>query len=223
MKAHPVEVETILRYWLSQSPEDDQLIHMETAASERVGSVPHEIWDVHATSGRWWVITNPTNLYSQDDFRSRDEALTFHAGLAVRMITYNDPSVVPPVCALLPAARRRWDQASEALGPAREAEDYQAIGMRLRECLVSLIGEITTDDLVPDDNECPKVADFKAWFALFADSVAAGSSSARLRSYLKNISRVSSRRRSGRRPRDLRGSALEQRCPGATAGRRAGR
>jgi hypothetical protein len=189
MKANPVEAETILRYWLSQASEDDQLIYMEKAASERVGSVPHEIWDVHATSGRWWVITNPTNLYAQDAFPSRDEALTFHVGLTVRMITYNDPSVVPPTCALLPAARRRWDQASEALGPAREAEDYQAIGMRLRECLVSLIGEITNDDRVPEDNDRPHAADFKAWFALFADSIAAGSSSAKLRSYLKNTSR----------------------------------
>jgi len=56
-------------------------------------------------------------------------------------------------------------------------------------CLVSLIGEITTDDLVPDGNGRPKAANFKAWFALFADSVASGSSSARLRSYLKNTSR----------------------------------
>jgi hypothetical protein len=136
------------------------------------------------------VITNSTNLYSQDDFRSRDEALTFHVGLAVRMSTYNDPSVVPPVPALFPAARRRWEQASEALGPAREAEDYQAIGMRLRECLVSLIGEITNDDLVPKDNDRPKAADFKAWFALFAGYIAAGSSSAKLRSYLKSTSQV---------------------------------
>ena len=107
------------------------------------------------------MITNSTNLYSQDDFRSRDEALTFHVGLAVR---------------------------SEAIGPAREAEDYQAIGMRLRECLVSLIGEITNDDLVPKDNDRPKAADFKAWFALFAGYIAAGSSSAKLRSYLKSTS-----------------------------------
>jgi len=76
------------------------------------------------------------------------------------MITYNDPSAIPPTEALLPVARRRWDQASEALGPAREAEDYQAIGMRLRECLVSLIGEITNNDLVPDGTERPKAADF---------------------------------------------------------------
>ena len=134
------------------------------------------------------MITNSTNLYSQDGFRSRDEALTFHVGLAVRMSTYNDPSVVSPVPALFPAARRRWEQASEALGPAREAEDYQAIGMRLRECLVSLIGEITNDDLVPKDNDRPKAADFKAWFALFAGYIAAGSSSAKLRSYLKSTS-----------------------------------
>jgi len=45
MRASPVEAETILRYWLSQAPEDDQLVHVEKAASERVGSVPHEVWD----------------------------------------------------------------------------------------------------------------------------------------------------------------------------------
>jgi hypothetical protein len=60
--------------------------------------------------------------------------------------------------------------------------------MRLRECLVSLIGEITNDDLVPKDNDRPKAADFKAWFALFAGYIAAGSSSAKLRSYLKSTS-----------------------------------
>lgn len=81
MKASPVEAETIRRYWLSQSPEDEHLVHMGKPASERVGSVPHEIWRVRATSGRWWVITNPTNVYSQDDFRSHDEALTFHVAL----------------------------------------------------------------------------------------------------------------------------------------------
>jgi hypothetical protein len=61
---------------------DYQLIQMKKAASERVGSVPHEIWDVPATSGRCRVITNPTNLYSQDDFRSRDKVLTFTLALS---------------------------------------------------------------------------------------------------------------------------------------------
>jgi hypothetical protein len=41
---------------------------------------------------------------------------------------------------------------------------------------------------VPTDNDRPKAADFKAWFALVAGYIAAGSSSAKLRSYLKNTS-----------------------------------
>ena len=24
----------------------------------------HDVWDVHTNRDRWWVITNPTNLYS---------------------------------------------------------------------------------------------------------------------------------------------------------------
>jgi hypothetical protein len=36
--------------------------------------------DLHAESGRWWIVTKPTNLYSQADFKSRDVVLTFHVG-----------------------------------------------------------------------------------------------------------------------------------------------
>jgi hypothetical protein len=33
----------------------------------------------------WWVITDPTNLYSQDDFPEMEQALIFHIGLQVFM------------------------------------------------------------------------------------------------------------------------------------------
>jgi hypothetical protein len=36
--------------------------------SERVHAERHDIWDVHTKRSRWWVITNPTNLYSQKQF-----------------------------------------------------------------------------------------------------------------------------------------------------------
>jgi hypothetical protein len=45
----------------------------------------HDVWDVHASDGRWWVITNPTNLYSQNQFPSMDLAVTFHMGLTLRI------------------------------------------------------------------------------------------------------------------------------------------
>jgi hypothetical protein len=41
----------------------EEVVHLEKAASELVGPARHDIWDVHCTSSRWWVLTNPTNLY----------------------------------------------------------------------------------------------------------------------------------------------------------------
>src|SRR5258708_37435453 len=62
----------------------ERVKHVEKVASELVGAVRHEIWDVHCVASRWWVVTPPMNLYSQADFKSRDVVLTFHLGLALR-------------------------------------------------------------------------------------------------------------------------------------------
>jgi hypothetical protein len=71
------------------------------------------------------VLTNPTNLYSQADFKSRDVALTFHVGLALR-VAYRDEHrvpVAPSSAALLPGSWRRWEQALETYMAGDEAED----------------------------------------------------------------------------------------------------
>lgn len=185
MKSAASEYERIQEYWDGQCPEDP-VIHLEKAASERVGSVSHDIWDLHADSGRWWIVTNPTNLYSQEDFKSRDVVLTFHVGLTLRMMSRDTVPITESAAALLPAAWRRWDQAVEALQGAREAEDYQAVGMRLRECLVAFAGEIADDVLVPEGTDRPQAANVKAWINLFAGYVAGGPSAAKLRSYLRS-------------------------------------
>jgi hypothetical protein len=62
------------------------------------------------------------------------------------------------------------------------------VGVRLRECLVSFIGETANDDLVPEGQEPPKQSDFKGWAELLANMLASGKSSAYLRSYLKKLS-----------------------------------
>lgn len=74
------ERDTIRRYVESQA--NERVVHIEKAASELVGPVRHEIWDVHCSSTRWWVVTNPINLYSQADFKSRDGLGTRPAGAA---------------------------------------------------------------------------------------------------------------------------------------------
>jgi hypothetical protein len=168
----------------------EEVVHVEKAASELVGPVRHDIWDVHCTDSRWWVITEPTNLYSQEDFKSRDVALTFHIGLSLRLSYLYDRRIPVeiPAADLLPGTWRRWEQAFEAYDSGDEAENFQAVGVRLRECLVSFIGETSNDDLVPVGQEPPQGANFKAWTELLANALASGESNAHLRSYLKKLS-----------------------------------
>jgi hypothetical protein len=188
VQASGPEREEVRRYVERRLP-DDMVIHLEKAASERVGSVPHDIWDVHCENSRWWAITNPLNVYSQEDFKSRDVVLTFHVGLAIRVASQRDVPITDAAASLLPGAWRRWRQAGEALGAAREAEDFQAIGMRLRECLVSVAGEVAHDDLVPEGTQAPRGADVVGWLRLLMGRLAGGRESAQLRSYLHKVTK----------------------------------
>jgi rRNA maturation protein Nop10 len=167
----------------------EKVVHLEKAASELVGPVRHDIWDVHCEDSRWWIVTNSTNLYDQRDFKSRDVVLTFHVGLMLRMSYLQEREVplAPDEADLLPGSWRRWEQAFEAYDSGDEAENFQAVGVRLRECLVSFVGETRTDRLVPAGKERPKDADFRAWSELLANYLAAGASATKLRSYLKKI------------------------------------
>jgi hypothetical protein len=168
----------------------ETVVHLEKAASELVGPVRHDIWDVHCTDSRWWVITEPTNLYSQEDFKSRDVALTFHIGLSMRMSYLYDKRIPVniPTADLLPGTWRRWEQSFEPYESGDEAENFQAVGMRLRECLISFIIETANDDLVPAGEVPPQGANFKAWSELLANALAQGESNGHLRSYLKKMS-----------------------------------
>lgn len=167
----------------------EAVVHLEKAASELVGPARHEIWDVHCDDNRWWVVSNPTNLYSQADFKSRDVVLTFHIGLSLRIAYRQDRQVpvAPDQEQQLPGAWRRWQQAFEAYDSGDEAENFQAVGVRLRECLLSFVEEVRTDALVKDEKTAPKGADFKGWVELLANHLASGDGSDRLRSYLKKL------------------------------------
>lgn len=187
MSAGDREKDDIRAYAEGQTGE--AVVHLEKAASELVGPVRHDIWDVHCEKSRWWVLTNPTNLYTQADFKSRDVVLTFHVGLALRVSYLQERKVpvAPEPATLLPGSWRRWEQAYAAYGSGDEAEDFQAVGARLRECLVSFVGETRSDDLVPAGQSSPKGSDFKGWAELLSSYVAAGESASRLRSYLKKL------------------------------------
>jgi hypothetical protein len=187
MRGSVAEQREVKAYVKAQAHEE--VVHVELASSEMVGPVRHNVWDVHCPASRWWVVTNPTNLYSQEDFKSRDVALTFHIGLTTRVEYAREHAipVTPGSAELLPGSWRRWQQAFEAYEGGDEAESFQSVGVRLRECLVSFIGETRNADLVPPGETAPKGSDFKGWAELVGNALAAGDSAARLRSYLKRL------------------------------------
>jgi hypothetical protein len=55
MRATKRQTEAIRAYVETQAHEE--VVHLEKAASELVGPVRHDIWDVHCIDSRWWVIT----------------------------------------------------------------------------------------------------------------------------------------------------------------------
>jgi hypothetical protein len=85
--AEPSEHEErrIRDYVNSQSPPDDQAGLVQKLGSQRVLGRIHETYDVHCKKTRWWVITEPTNLYLQTDFPQAEQALIFRIGLGAFM------------------------------------------------------------------------------------------------------------------------------------------
>ena len=77
------ERQAIRDYVIGQAHED--VLHVERVNAERIFGREYEVWDVHTDDGRWWVITSPTNLYSQELFPSADYTLSFHVGLMARV------------------------------------------------------------------------------------------------------------------------------------------
>lgn len=168
-----------------------KVLHAEKVASERVMGRDYDVWDVHTNEkidNRWWVITSPTNLYSQRLMPSMDYVLSFHIGLMLRVDAHREPVGTEAEQELLLVTSRKLVQAGEALDEADEAEEFQAVGMQCRECLLALVRELTEDGQFDEAGELPKKSDFRAWADRIAGVVAAGGSAERVRSYLKKIS-----------------------------------
>jgi len=193
MDSPEYERRAIIDYYIGQSPPDAAVDHAEKIASERIYGRPHDVWDVHASDGRWWVITNPTNLYSHEEFRSMDYALSFHIGVTTRVLAHQARESHAHNAAEQERLTRVWrsyEQAGEALAQADEAEEFQAVGMRCREALLAFVRDQGDASIIPDGTEAPKRGDFVHWSALIADQVASGRHASRMRSYLKTVAQV---------------------------------
>lgn len=86
----------------------------------------------------------------------------------------------------LMAVFRKLEHIGSTLDAADEVEDFQSVGLQCREALVALSRSLAaTVDHVGDD--VPKAADFKNWADSAANSLAAGSSAAASRTFLKTV------------------------------------
>lgn len=182
---HDAAEERMIAEYVESQARRERVQHLEKIGTERVLGRVYDTWDVHTQRDRYWVITSPTNLYSQKYFSSPDYALSFHIGLTARAISRREPVVAKEDQVKLLPAWRRWEEAAEALDAADEAEEFQAVGMRCRECLLQFARMVAKPEMVPSGEEAPKRSDFIHWTELLANTVAPGSSAAELRGYLK--------------------------------------
>lgn len=199
---HPVPPEELSRYSIEHDPyseadiasyvegqaRDETVKYVERIKSEIVLGDTYEIWDVTTDVDRWWVITNLTNLYSQKHFPSMDYTLSFHIGLMMRLRNRSD-RVDPDEPSLFDDVFRREEQAEAKHDSAIEGEDFQSVGLLLRESLIALVGAIRRSVELAPDIETPKNADFKAWTEVFANQLCGGKSNKELRQHLKNMAK----------------------------------
>jgi hypothetical protein len=182
------EREAIRNYVEWQSPKE-KVSYVEKVLTERIFDRKMDAYDVHTDGERYWVITQPTNLYSQRLFPSLDYTLSFHVGVTARMMADRKSTATDEQQDRLAAAWRRWSQAAEAIDQADEAEEFQAVGMRCRECLIAMVRAVSKPAMVPEGTEQPKAAAFIQWSELIADAIASGASASDVRGHLKAMAR----------------------------------
>jgi hypothetical protein len=186
--SNPTSKRVIMDYVESQA-RSGKVQHAEKVKSEHVFDRDYECWDVHTQHDRYWVITSPTNLYSQKFFPSLDFTLSFHVGVTTRVMALQRGAPDAAQKSRLAPVWRRWEQAAESLDTAEEAEDYQAVGMKCRQCLIHLGRSLGKNELVPAGQEPPQRDNFLGWSEHVANSVAPGDSAERIRGHLKAIAK----------------------------------
>ncbi len=167
----------------------ERVTYLEKIRTENVFGTDYDCWSVRTDKERYWVITNPTNLYSQELFPSLDYTLSFHIGVMARVQARRKGAGSERVGDRLAGAFRRWEQAAEALDASKESEEVQAVGMRCRECLIAFVRSLSDAKMVPEGQDVPNVGDVIHWTELIADTVARGSRAADIRGYLKTLAK----------------------------------
>jgi hypothetical protein len=167
----------------------EKVLHTEKVKTEHVMGRDHECWDVHTDKDRYWVVTDPTNLYSHDLFPSLDYTMSFHIGVTTRMLHSSRGAPNKAHKSRFMTIWRIWEQAADALDAAEEAEDFQAVGMRCRETLIRMVRALAKPSMVPHGEVAPKRSDVVNWSSLIANTVASGQHNDAIRGHLKAIAK----------------------------------
>jgi hypothetical protein len=189
-----LERKSVENYVNSQTRDESDLVKIvQKVGTRRVAHESYDLYDVWTEQGsRWWVITEPMNLYSQEDFNSIDIAFTHHLGLRAQVYDRrpmpgsaeagDEPDREDPAWYLTPL--RTYQRAVETMAEAVDAEDFQAVGIRCRETLLSLVKYASREDWVPEQDDPPMVANFKGWLEILGNALAANG---KQRTYLKAV------------------------------------
>src|SRR6266851_9614574 len=156
--SNPISKRAISDYVETQA-RDETVQHAERIMSEHVVGNDYDCWDVHTDKDRYWVITNPTNLYSQHYFPSLDFTLSFHIGVTMRVMVLQRGAPNPSHKSRFTPVWRRWEQAAETYDEAEEAEDFQAVGMKCRETLIQYVRALAKPEMVTTGQDATKRAD----------------------------------------------------------------
>jgi hypothetical protein len=186
LPASEEEKAEIVEYYLWQSP-GAEVTFLQKVYSEAILGHRHDVWDVHASDGRWWVITNPTNLYSQAQFPNMDLAVTFHMGLCLRIPRTQLQMESDRIARPFGTVFLKLHEASDALRQAHNVTGYQAIGLRSREALLAFVGA-AQDVAEWTTGPRPQRGNFLAWSELICNVALAGSSQKDRRHLFKSLS-----------------------------------
>ena len=138
----------------------EKVTHLEKVTSEFVYNRQYNVWDVRTNKDRYWVITNPDNLYSQKLSPSMDYTLSFHIGVTARVAARQAVNAPEEKTRISRLAWRLWERAAEELEKANESESIQAVGLTLRESLIAFSSSVASDDIIIVEEEAPKAGDF---------------------------------------------------------------
>lgn len=178
-----------IRSYVEWQAKKEKVTHLEKVSSENIFGQPMDAWDVRTNRGRWWVITNPTNLYSQKLFPSLDYTISFHVGVMTRVAQADMTLEQLKPHDRINELENKLARARTTLFSAKKCEDFQSVGMKCRECLLLLVDSMARPEMIPEGQETPQRGNVVQWCEFIAAHFAPGGSNERLRGHLRDISR----------------------------------